>query len=267
MLAKNILLKCYFLRSIYILLILSCGENENSRIETISFKLKNGKEFTEKFEISNKIFYYPNLEHFVKILKEIINEDKKNINLPINNNGDPPLYHALLIIKNIKLTRYLLEQGANVNISQAYAPNFRPKPPKSDDTYNLETNICKFDPPLISASLGLKYCIKHKNLKDEQEEINLKILGICLLLTYGAKIKFKDNHGSDVLEFWPKEKEGKIFATSVIKELLKEENISKLDPDFITYAKECKVDNKILLKLETKQKRDEENVALKVIKK
>ncbi len=246
-------LKMKYLSFTLIFSCISCTIRKPEKKETIKFKLKDGKEFSENFTYHNGIKGYPNTTHFGKILNEIKKGNLDNINKAINNSGRGSVL-SFSMSKNINITRFLLENGADPNLTQAKNENYRPKPEKTNRQFDLETNIIKYRLPLSY----LLYFSKEKN----DEYYSKSILETALLLVYGAKINLKDYRGRSALDNWPKEEEGKEFATAVCKKILEEEKIYKFDLQFLDYAKSCFVDKKIIEKIEKKIEEDKANTKI-----
>ncbi len=247
-------LKMKYLSFILIFSCISCTIRKPEKKETIKFKLKDGKEFSENFTYHNGIKGYPNTTHFGKILNEIKKGNLDNINKAINNSGRNSVL-SFSLSHNINLTRYLLEQGADPNLTQAKVENYRPKPEKTTRQFNVKTNIMQFILPLNYFSDAYKYKTGEYSYDHYLESISRS----ALLLTYGAKINLKDYREGGALDNWPKEEEGKEFATEVCKKILEEKKIYKFDLQFLDYAKSCFVDKEIIEKIEKKIEEDKAN--------
>lgn len=235
--------------------------------ETVILKLKNGKEISEGYLITIGVGVHFNSGNrdLVKILREIKKGNKKNINAcPANNYIASPLYLSILsgwkvkdyeedpgtTIGKVNVTRYLLEQGANPNQTEVYAPNYIHKKTESKKIFNLKTNMAKFQSPLCCAAFGV-YDFKDKMYKDKYK---YSILQTSLLLSYGAKINKLGYDYQKPTDYWYKESLGKKYIIDICKQLLKEEDITKLDPDFLKYIIEHNIDKKLINRLKAKKK-------------
>ncbi len=234
-----------------------------------------------------------NIEDFAKRLKKIVNGDINELNIGGHYTG-PLLNFACWLspsdkIDSVKITRYLLEQGANPNIYKIYAPNYRWN---HDDRFNINTHIYKFNPPLFSLASSIEfhkeyYDIAKKHIIKNEQNIIIKgdkfnidesstrnmiayfmkldfkhyinlITKTAILLAYGAKLKIKKNDRDegnlDITKKWPKGKECLDFINEICKVLLKEESISKLDIDFIKYIKDQGANSTLVKNLIAKHK-------------
>jgi len=76
-------------------------------------------------------------------------------------------------------------------------------------------------------------------------------LKVAVLLAFGAKVKLEDFEGNSAYNTWKQNKlVGKKFATTICNLVLKEKDISKLDPDFIAFAEELGVESTLISELQ-----------------
>ncbi len=222
----------------------SCVPKKSIGRETFKLRLKDGTEFERKIEWCDGIFSYPPKEQFASILRDLSKGKKVDLNVHIKNTSCSLLEYE----RGFKERRYLLEKGADPNLLEAYPSD---NLTISHENYDETTGKIRFGLPLASASSRLK--IFDYDLLEYVNNID-NINQIILLLAYGAKIKLKDYLKRTALSEWEKENQGKEFATKVCEGLLKEDDITKLDPDFIDYAEEKGVDRTIIEKLRKKSK-------------
>ncbi len=258
---------------------ISCVESEKYIPESqdIKLKLKNGSELDIKFLYRSGKKRYKSAIGFGNLINEVKRGNTRNINKSTNHFGIMPLSKALHYGKNrgarkfyspdsrkktLKLTRYLLENGADPNLTEVYFPNcLEPDDLYKKGLYNKKTKIMKLTPYAIRPP---HYFKKRKIRELTFEDYKQEIKKYALFLTFGAKLSTRGAYGKNAFDYWPKGENGKDFATRIIKELMEEDSISKLDDkNFIEYAESCEVGEKYIEKLKEKVKKNRGEVTLK----